>query len=400
MARFGWLAAFAGLAALVLMQPVSAAEKVPQFQIDTSWPKPLPNNWIFGQIGGIFVDPKDDTIWISQRPRTVNDRDKRAQRGDKAKCCITAPSVVQFDQQGNVLQAWGGPETAKGYEWPQNEHGMFVDTKGNVWLAGNGENDGMVLKFTHDGKFLMQIGKSAKQTNSLETTRVGRTADMVVDPATNELYVADGYFNHRVAVFDAAVPLVEIISDEKAGEIKHDRTRQVAERLGEAEHWVFMGSGPSYATALFSAAKLVESCGANAWGQDIEEWAHIQFFNRQEHTPTCVIIPPGRSVDRALELLPYIKGIGRQTLAVASSEQPFLPPQADIVLPVPQAVPEVFSPLVYCLAGELLAYYLAEVQGSAFFQATRSFRSSGDRLRESHTLRHPDDLARMEEGEG
>jgi len=171
-----------------------------------------------------------------------------------------------------------------------------------------------------------------------------------------------------------------------------DRAKQVAERFGEAENWVFMGSGPSYATALFIAAKLVESCGANAWGQDIEEWAHIQFFNRQEHTPTCVIIPPGRSVDRALELLPYVKGIGRPTMVVASSEQPFLPTQADVVLPVPQAVPEVFSPLVYCLAGELLAYYLAEVRGVEFFQATRSFRSGGDRLRVSHTLRHPDEL--------
>ena len=176
-----------------------------------------------------------------------------------------------------------------------------------------------------------------------------------------------------------------------------DRARQVAERFGEAENWVFMGSGPSYATALFIAAKLVESCGANAWAQDIEEWAHIQFFNRQEHTPTCVIVPPGRSVDRVLELLPYVKGIGRPTLAVVSSTQLLLPTQADVVLPVPQAVPEVFSALVYCLAGELLAYYLAEVQEAAFFQATRSFRSSGDRLRESHTLRYPDELARMED---
>jgi glucosamine--fructose-6-phosphate aminotransferase (isomerizing) len=170
------------------------------------------------------------------------------------------------------------------------------------------------------------------------------------------------------------------------------RARQAAELLGAAEDWVFLGSGPSYATALFSAAKLVESCGANAWGQDIEEWAHIQFFNRQEHTPTCVIVPPGRSVNRALELLPYIKGIGRQTLVVASSAQAFLPTQADVVLPVPQSVPEEFSPLVYCLAGELLAYYLAEVRGVEFFQSTRSFRSSGDRLRESYTLRHPDEL--------
>jgi glucosamine--fructose-6-phosphate aminotransferase (isomerizing) len=176
-----------------------------------------------------------------------------------------------------------------------------------------------------------------------------------------------------------------------------DRARQVAERFREADNWVFMGSGPSYATALFSAAKLVESCGANAWAQDIEEWAHIQFFNRQEHTPTCVIVPPGRSVDRALELLPYVKGIGRPTLAVASSAQPLLPTQTDVVLPVPQPVPEVFSALVYCLAGELLAYYLAEVQEAEFFQATRSFRSSGDRLRESHTLRYPDELARMED---
>ena len=176
-----------------------------------------------------------------------------------------------------------------------------------------------------------------------------------------------------------------------------DRARQVAERFGAAENWVFMGSGPSYATALFIAAKLVESCGANAWAQDIEEWAHIQFFNRQEHTPTCVIVPPGRSVDRVLELLPYVKGIGRPTLAVASSTQLLLPTQADVVLPVPQAVPEVFSALVYCLAGELLAYYLAEVQEAAFFQATRSFRSSGDRLRESHTLRYPDELAHMED---
>ena len=122
----------------------------------------------------------------------------------------------------------------------------------------------------------------------------------------------------------------------------------------------------------------------------------LQFFNRQEQTPTCVIMPPGRSVNRALELLPYVKGIGRPTLVVASSEQPFLPTQADVVLPVPQAVPEVFSPLVYCLAGELLAYYLAEVREAEFFQATRSFRSGGDRLRDSHTLRHPDELELLE----
>ncbi len=202
MARFGLALAFAGLAAFAVIGPVAAAES-PKFEIDASWPKPMPKNWILGQIGGIFVDPKDDTIWITQRPRTVNDRDKRAQRGDKSICCFTAPSVIQFDRQGNVLQAWGGPETAKGFDWPQNEHGIFVDYKNNVWFGGNGENDGMIVKFTHDGKFLMMIGKSAPQTNSKDETRVGRAADMIVDPATNELYVSDGYFNHRVVVFDA-----------------------------------------------------------------------------------------------------------------------------------------------------------------------------------------------------
>jgi len=86
--------------------------------------------------------------------------------------------------------------------------------------------------------------------------------------------------------------------------------------------------------------------------------------------------------------------------AIASSEQAFFPTQVDVVLPVPRPVPEEFSPLVYCLAGELLAYYLAEVRGAEFFQATRSFRGSGERLRDSHTLRHPDELELLAEEAG
>jgi glucosamine--fructose-6-phosphate aminotransferase (isomerizing) len=168
--------------------------------------------------------------------------------------------------------------------------------------------------------------------------------------------------------------------------------QQIATRLKEAEEWVFLGSGPSYATALFSAAKVVESCGVNAWGQDIEEWAHIQFFNRQEHTPTCLIMPPGRSVSRALEVLPYITGVGRHTLVVAQSAQPLLPTQGHTVFPVPHAVPEVFSPLIYCLAGELLAYYLADMRQATFFQPSRGGGSGGDRLRNSYTIRHLDAL--------
>jgi glucosamine--fructose-6-phosphate aminotransferase (isomerizing) len=169
--------------------------------------------------------------------------------------------------------------------------------------------------------------------------------------------------------------------------------RRLVEHWRDEQDWVFVGAGPSYATALFSAAKLVESCGVHAWAQELEEWGHIQFFNRRARTPTCVIVPPGRSVDRALELLPYVKGIGRYTIAVASSEQPFLPTQVDMVLPVPHLADEVFSPLVYCLAGELLAYYMAVTRDTPFFCADRQGFSSGrDRLRDSHTLRRVDDL--------
>ena len=166
--------------------------------------------------------------------------------------------------------------------------------------------------------------------------------------------------------------------------------RQAAERLGHHEDWVFLGCGPSYATALFSAAKLVESCGANAWGQDVEEWGHIQFFNAQARTPTCLIVPPGRSLDRALELLPHVKAVGRHTLAVAHGEPASVP--ADVFLPVPEEVPELFTPLVYCLAGELLAYHLAEIRQSRFFQPTGGASGAGDRLRESRVLRRLDEL--------
>src|SRR5258708_25760827 len=129
--------ALAGAAAFALMGRAAVAQQTPKFEIDTSWPKPLPNNWIFGQIGGILVD-KDDNVWISQRPRTVNDRDKRAERGDKSICCYTAPPVVEFNQAGGGVKAWGGPKTAQGDDWPQNEQGMFIHYKGKVWVRCNG----------------------------------------------------------------------------------------------------------------------------------------------------------------------------------------------------------------------------------------------------------------------
>jgi hypothetical protein len=192
--------ALAASLALAMIHPALTAEKTPSFKIDPSFPKELPHQWILGQIGGIFVDAQDH-IWINQRPGTLDAREKRAATVPTVKCCVPAPPVIEFDQQGNVIQAWGGP--GAGYTWPANEHGIFVDANNFVWVAGNGMTDGLVLKFTRDGKFVLQIGKSGPMTSSADTTQLGRPADMVVDTVANEVYVADGYFNHRVIVFDS-----------------------------------------------------------------------------------------------------------------------------------------------------------------------------------------------------
>lgn len=173
----------------------------PRYTVDASWPKTLPNDWIMGQAAGVSVD-ENDHIWVVQRPLTLTDDEKAATfTPPRTKCCKPAPPVLEFDQEGKLLRSWGGP--GQGYDWPQNEHGIYIDGKGFVWLAANGANDGQVLKFTKDGKFVLQIGKPGPQTNSSDTTRLGRPANMAVDVQANEVYIADGYYNHRVIVFDS-----------------------------------------------------------------------------------------------------------------------------------------------------------------------------------------------------
>ncbi|MGB7257376.1 MAG: hypothetical protein WBD48_04800 [Pseudolabrys sp.] len=177
------------------------AGDAPKFEVDASWPKALPNNWIMGQAAGVAVDAQDH-IWVIQRPKTLTDDEKAASfNPPRAKCCKPAPPVLEFDQEGNLLKAWGGP--GQGYDWFENEHGINVDYKGFVWVGGNGNNDGQILKFTQDGKFVLQIGKPGPKLDSNDTTKLGRPADTEVDPVANEVYVADGYGNHRIIVFDA-----------------------------------------------------------------------------------------------------------------------------------------------------------------------------------------------------
>ena len=139
---------------------------------------------------------------IPSRSATLHNNEKGAELTPPiAACCKGAPPVLAFDKAGNLVRSWGGP--GQGYEWPQSNHGIHVDYKGNVWIGGNGEKDAHILKFTKDGKFLMQVGGFGKTDGSNSQEHFGRVAKIWVDPKTNEAFIADGYLNKRVAVIDA-----------------------------------------------------------------------------------------------------------------------------------------------------------------------------------------------------
>ncbi len=193
--------ALAGAACLLPARATGeAADEAPRFQVDPAWPKPLPNGWIMGQASGVAVDAQDH-VWVVQRPRTLTDDEKAASLvPPRTRCCRPAPPVLEFAEDGTLLRHWGGP--GEGYDWPSNEHGIQIDGQGFVWIAGNGDQDGQLLKFTQEGKFVLQIGKPGPQTDSRDTTRLGKPANVDFDMAANEVYVADGYANHRIIVFD------------------------------------------------------------------------------------------------------------------------------------------------------------------------------------------------------
>jgi len=156
---------------------------------------------MLGQVAAVAVD-KQDNVWVLHRPTTLLDDEKGAQANPPTtKCCTAAPAVLQFDSAGNLLRSWGGK--GPGYDWFESEHGIFVDDAGNVWIGGNSPKDHHVVQFTPDGKFIKQLGKPGKSEGSSSTTQLGRPAQIQVDAAANELYVADGYGNRRIVVFDA-----------------------------------------------------------------------------------------------------------------------------------------------------------------------------------------------------
>jgi NHL repeat len=242
---------------LVERTPGPRAGTAPRFVLDPAWPKILPHNWQVGEIAGIFVDTHNH-IWVIHRPRALDAIDAGAlgvagknEKGESvdalghprdsrnSQCCVPAPSVLEFDQDGGIIQAWGGPadpgyigtkcKEADGCYWPGREHGIFVDDQDNVWLTGNGEirrgtnggaypwaanfggNDSQILKFRSDGTFIMAIGTQGMTKPNSNDTAGGLkgtpqpylAADVTVDPKSNVAYLADGYGNRRVLMVDA-----------------------------------------------------------------------------------------------------------------------------------------------------------------------------------------------------
>ena len=207
----------AGVALHAARQPgrksSGARQMMPTFKYDPSWPKELPKKWIIGSVGAVFVDAKDH-VWIAQRPGATTNLSERFALSGYSECCYPAPPVIEFDQVGQVVQAWGlihdqkgvplGPQISGPYPdgaWPTSEHGIAVDYQGNVWVDSSTAPSSL-LKLSHDGKLLLRIGKEQGKKSS-DTVNLGGPTSILVDAKTNEAFVADGYDNRRVIVFDA-----------------------------------------------------------------------------------------------------------------------------------------------------------------------------------------------------
>jgi DNA-binding beta-propeller fold protein YncE len=202
--RAVWVAAAGAALIAIGMGGVAAARQAgnvadpPSFDVDRGWPA-IPNDWVLGEVTSIAVDT-NDRIWVLHRPRSIPAAERER----------AAPPVLEFDTAGRLHRSWGGP--ADGYDWPEREHGIQVDARGFVWISGNGgwpkvtpggSTDDMILKFTPDGELVLQIGRRGGSGGNTDTVNVHQPGDLFVHAPTNELFVADGYGNQRVIVFDA-----------------------------------------------------------------------------------------------------------------------------------------------------------------------------------------------------
>src|SRR5256885_261337 len=174
------------------------------FTVDAKWPRQLPNNWILGQVSGIAVDA-DDHVWLLQRPGSLTEDEKGAAlKPPQSKCCLPAPPVLEFDADGKLLRAWGGP--GNGYDWPGNQHRIHVDAKGLVWISRHRAKDGLVYVcdrlndrvqvFKRDGTFVKEFSIEPR------TPANGSVWDLALsrDPGQRFLYLADGRNNQLLTL--------------------------------------------------------------------------------------------------------------------------------------------------------------------------------------------------------
>ena len=212
---------------LAALTSAPLAQQPPSFKVDPSWPLEMPNHWIMGAVTGVFVDAKQH-VWVTHLPETLTEEELYEEpwnvvapaapgggRGGAAApaapkekpvqigtCCKAAPPVLEFDQQGKLVQGWGQGSFTDFTDWPREPHGIFVDHLDNVWVGSF--NRHRVMKFTREGKHLLTIGQYEKTNGSADTTLLGGPSGIWVDPATNEAYISDGYRNRRVIVVDGA----------------------------------------------------------------------------------------------------------------------------------------------------------------------------------------------------
>jgi sugar lactone lactonase YvrE len=289
------LAALLGLAVLVsadLGQPARAADSdVPRFLVDPYWPKPLPNRWVTGAVGGVCVDNQDHIFSVNRADLTAMEQMVGKQ---------PTPPVIEYDAEGNMVNAWGDPKLM-----PSNIHGCFVDNENNIWIGGSG--DGVVQKWTHDGKtMLLQIGRRGVCDNfddkcgelggNKSPTLLNEPADIAIDAANGDVYIADGYGNHRVVVFDA----------------KGKFLRQWGDAGADRGLFSLMGGGHPHC-AVFDHDGLLYICDR---GND-----RIEVFDKVGALKRVVVIKAGTAYSPALDGTPGRHAVG-SALDVAFSPDP------------------------------------------------------------------------------
>src|SRR5215467_10693789 len=268
------------LSAIAFATPAAFADDIPRFEVDPSWPRTLPNNWIMGQAAGVAVDAQDH-VWVIQRPKSLTNDEKAATLDPPtSKCCAPAPPVMEFDQDGKLVQAWGGP--GPGYDWPQNEHGVSIDHKGFVWIGGNGEKDGQYLKFTREGKFVLEIGKQGDQNQQQRLRSPGQAG-------RRRGRSRDQRALHRRRIFRSS----------------RDRVRRRQRRLQAPLGGVRQQADGRKARFLQSDLTAIQQPGSLR--QDREGWPRLHLRPRQQPHPG---VPQGRQLREGVRLREEHQGLG------------------------------------------------------------------------------------------